>query len=127
VFLFTLLQASYLGSLREICGKDIGFEQRLSWRTCIGGSGAATVGEKQVSSPKQAGHNVRYSGHLDLEPMCIAGRWISYGRILGWILPPRDWGSLELYQKSDGRIASESTTAFVGVSGQSPEPWLALA
>jgi hypothetical protein len=130
-------RSEYLNSLREICGKDISFEQRLSLGNMIRRFGSETVvnvrlpdtsdilgritgshvqftkayrgilnaswtvGEKQVLSFKRYGHKVHYSGHLDLEPMCIAGRWmITYGRILGWILPPQDWGSFELYRKS---------------------------
>jgi hypothetical protein len=60
-----------------------------------------TVREHEVSSFRRENHNVDYSGHLDREQMCIAGRWvIRYRRFLGWILPPNAWRSFELYMKS---------------------------
>jgi hypothetical protein len=60
-----------------------------------------TVREHEVSSFRRENHEVRSSGHLDLEQMCIAGRWvIRYRGFLGWILPPNGWGSFELYMKS---------------------------
>jgi hypothetical protein len=62
---------------------------------------ALTVREQEVRSFRREGHQVHYSGHLDLERMCIAGRWdIRHRGFLGWILPPQDWGSFELYKKS---------------------------
>jgi hypothetical protein len=54
-----------------------------------------------VASLRRDRHQVHYSGKLDLERMCIAGRWIIWQRgLLGWLLPPDAWGSFELYKKS---------------------------
>jgi hypothetical protein len=62
---------------------------------------AITVREHEVGSLRWEGHKVQYLGHLDLERICIAGRWvISHRGFLGWILPPQSWGSFELYKKS---------------------------
>jgi hypothetical protein len=130
-------RSDYLETLRDVLGKDMSVQQRITLGVMIRrfGSDAVVnvrlpdtsdiegrikgsqvqftkayrgtldaswaVGEKQVLSYKRYGHKVHYSGHLDLEPMCIAGRWmITYGRFLDWILPPRDFGSFELYRKS---------------------------
>ncbi|HZW34012.1 MAG TPA: hypothetical protein VFF52_25030 [Isosphaeraceae bacterium] len=59
------------------------------------------VREHEVSSYGRDGHKVQYLGRLDLEQRSIAGRWvIRYRGFLGWILPPQDWGSFELYKKA---------------------------
>ena len=59
------------------------------------------VGEKQVGSLRRERHKVHYSGQLDLERMCITGKWtIAQWGLLGWVLPPQAWGTFELYKKS---------------------------
>jgi hypothetical protein len=60
-----------------------------------------TVEENPVASTRRDGHKVQFSGQLDLDRMCIAGRWTIRQRgLLGWVLPPEGWGSFELYRKS---------------------------
>ena len=60
-----------------------------------------TVGEEQVGSSRQKGHQVHYSGQLDRDRMCITGKWIIRQMgLLGRFLPPLAWGSFELYKKS---------------------------
>jgi hypothetical protein len=46
------------------------------------------------------GHRVHYSGRLDGEAGHIAGRWIIRWRgLFSRLLPPKGWGSFELYKK----------------------------
>ncbi len=60
-----------------------------------------TVEENPVASVRRDGHKVQYSGQLDLDRMCITGRWTIRQRgLLGWVLPPEAWGSFELYKKT---------------------------
>lgn len=48
-----------------------------------------------------AGHKVYYSGEFDAETRMIAGRWVIRRRgFLSRLLPPRGWGTFELYKKS---------------------------
>jgi hypothetical protein len=60
-----------------------------------------SVEETTVASFRRDRHQVQYSGQLDQDRMCIAGRWtIRQWGLFGWFLPPQDWGSFELYRKS---------------------------
>jgi hypothetical protein len=59
-----------------------------------------TVGDKLIGSASRRNHKVQYAGELDLERMCLTGRWtIRHGGLLGWVLPPQGWGPFELYRK----------------------------
>lgn len=54
-----------------------------------------------VGSVERRGHKVHYSGNLDRELGCIVGRWVIRWRgLLGRLLPPKGWGTFELYRKS---------------------------
>ena len=60
-----------------------------------------TVEGNPVASARREGHTVRYSGQLDPDGVCIAGKWtISQRGLFGWFLPPEAWGFFELYRKS---------------------------
>jgi hypothetical protein len=59
------------------------------------------VGQQEIVSGERHGHKVYYSGHLDPEKGLIAGEWtIRRPGLLGRLLPPRDWGTFELYHKA---------------------------
>jgi hypothetical protein len=93
--------SSHLPETSDIQGKIAG--TRVEFTKTYRGAAEVTwtVREQEVSSFRREGHKVQYLGHLDLEPMCIAGRWVIRSRgFLGWILPPQSWGRFELYKKS---------------------------
>jgi hypothetical protein len=59
------------------------------------------IRDRVVASAERPRHKVHYSGHLDPEKMVIAGEWVIRRRgLLGWLLPPLNRGSFELYNKS---------------------------